>query len=547
MKGKKDAGCYSYICKEYPASNFQILIMYKKTLLLLSFLIACSLSSYAQYDFLIKNGRILDGSGNPWFKADIAIKGDRIMAVGNLEKATAIQIIDAKDNYISPGFIDPHSHAANGLIAEDRSHAFPLLAQGVTTVIINPDGRSPMDLVQQEKDLLAHGLGINAIPLIGHGSVRQEVLGMEDRLATQIEMDKMKALIREGMEVGAYGISTGPFYSPGNFSNTAELIELSKVVAEYDGVYTSHIRDESNYTIGLVAAVEEVIDISRQAKLPAVVTHIKALGPPVWGYSEAVIQRIESARAAGLEIYADQYPYIASATGLGAALLPRWAQSGGRDSLLARFNTPPTLIRLKKDMEKNLARRGGAARIQFRYFSPDNSVEGKNLAEIATQWNLSPIDAAIEMLKQSNVGIVSFNMKESDVHNFMQQPWTMTCSDGSFPKWGVGVPHPRAFGSFPRKIHHYVKEKGVIGLAAAIRSMTSLPAQVFKIKNRGLIKEGAVADIVIFDIEKIKDKATFTVPYQLAEGMEYVFVNGKAAIFAGVSTNVLNGKVLLKQ
>lgn len=518
-----------------------------KISILLFLLISFPFLSHAQYDFLIKNGRILDGSGNPWFKADIAIKNDRIVAIGNLEKATATQIIDAKDNYVSPGFIDPHSHAASGLIAEDRSPAFPLLAQGVTTVIINPDGRSPMDLLQQKKELLAYGLGINVIPLMGHGSVRQKVLGMEDRLATSAEMEEMKALIKKGMEDGAYGISTGPFYSPGSFSNTAELVELSKVVSEYDGVYTSHIRDESNYTVGLVSAVEEVIEISRQAKLPAVVTHIKALGPPVWGYSEAVIQRIERARAAGLEIYADQYPYIASATGLGAALLPRWAQSGGRDSLLARFNDPQILVKLKKDMEKNLARRGGAARIQFRYFSSDNSVEGKNLQEMATQWDLTPIDAAITMLKKSNVGIVSFNMQESDVHNFMRQPWTMTCSDGSFPKWGEGVPHPRAFGTFPRKIHHYVIEKEVVGLAAAIRSMTSLPAQVFKIKSRGLIKEGAIADIVIIDLAKVKDKATFTQPYQLAEGMEYVFVNGKAAIFEGKSTNVLNGEVLLKR
>ncbi len=505
-----------------------------------------SLYSHAQYDYLIKNARILDGTGNPWYKATIAIKNDRIAAIGDLTAATATQIIDAADNYISPGFIDPHSHAASGLIAEDRSPAHPLLAQGVTTVIINPDGRSPMDLPQQKKDLLEFGLGINAIPLMGHGSVRQAVLGMEDRLATFAEMEEMKALVRRGMQAGAYGISTGPFYSPGSFSNTAELVELSKVVAEYGGVYTSHIRDESNYTVGLVAAVDEVIEIARQAKLPAVVTHIKALGPPVWGYSEAVIQRIERARTAGLEIYADQYPYIASATGLGAALLPRWAQGGGRDSLLARFNNSNILPKLKQDMQKNLARRGGAARIQFRYFSADSSVEGKNLQEMADKWNLTPIDAAIDMLKKSNVGIVSFNMQESDVHNFMQQPWTMTCSDGSFPKWGAGVPHPRAFGTFPRKIHHYVIEKGIVDLSAAIRSMTSLPAQVFKIKDRGIIRIGAIADLVIFDLAKIKDKATFTEPYQLAEGIQFVFVNGKVAILKGKPTNILSGQVLLK-
>lgn len=520
--------------------------MNKKLTLSFFFFSLVSFTSFAQYDYLIKNGRILDGTGNPWFKADIAIKNDRVVAIGSLENATATQIIDAKDNYVSPGFIDPHSHAATGLIAKDRSGAVPLLAQGVTTVIINPDGRSPMDLLQQKQDLLEHGLGINAIPLVGHGSVRQAVLGMEDRLATPAEMEQMKALVRQGMKVGAYGLSSGPFYVPGSFSNTQELIELSKVVTEYEGVYTSHIRDESNYTVGLVAAVDEVIEIARQAQLTAVVTHIKALGPPVWGYSEAVVQRINRARAAGLEVYADQYPYIASATGLGAALLPRWAQDGGRDSLIARFNDPQLLPRLKQDMEKNLARRGGAVRIQFRYFTPDSSVEGKNLQEMAQKWNLSPVDAAIRMLKQSNVGIVSFNMQESDVHNFMQQTWTMTCSDGSFPKWGSGVPHPRAFGSFPRKIRHYVIDKKVIGLPQAIRSMTSLPAQVFKIKDRGVLRANAIADITIFALDKISDKATFTEPYQLAEGITHVFVNGKIAVLEGEATGTMNGQVLLR-
>lgn len=518
----------------------------KNIFLLLSFLFLFSFNSNAQYDFLIKNGRILDGTGNPWYKADIALRNDRIVAIGNLKNATAVQIIDAKDNYVAPGFIDPHSHAANGLIAAERSYAHPLLAQGVTTVIINPDGRSPMDLVQQQKDLLEHGLGINAIQLMGHGSVRQEVIGMENRLATNAELTEMKKLVEQGMKDGAFGISTGPFYTPGSYSNTQELIELSKVVSDYDGVYTSHIRDESNYTIGVVAAVEEVIEISRKAQLPAVVTHIKVLGPPVWGYSEAVIQRIERARAEGLEIYADQYPYIASATGLGAALLPRWAQVGGRDSLMARFDNPILIEKIKSDMVENLARRGGAERIQFRYFTPDNSIEGKTLKEVATKWQLPVIDAAISLLKKANVGIVSFNMQEKDVHNFMSQNWTMTCSDGSFPKWGEGVPHPRAFGTFPRKIHHYVVEKEIIDLPTAIRSMTSLPAQVFKIKQRGILKEGAFADLVIFDINQIKDKATFTEPYQLAEGMQFVFVNGKAAIFEGNSTAVLNGKVLTK-
>ncbi len=386
----------------------------------------------AQYDFLIKSGRILDGTGNPWFKADIGISGNRIIAIGDLKGATATQIIDATNLYVAPGFIDPHSHAAEGLIAEDRSHAQPLLAQGLTTVIINPDGYGPIDLKQQKWDLRKHGMGINVIQLIGHGAVRKAVMGMENRLATQEEIAQMKALVQKGMEEGAFGLSSGPFYTPGSYSDTKELIELAEVTATFEGIYTSHIRDESNYSVGLIAAVDEVIEISRAAQLPSVVTHIKALGPPVWGYSEAVIQRIERARAEGLEIYADQYPYLASATGLSAALVPRWAQAGGRDSMIARFNDPVILPKLKVEMLENLARRGGANRIQFRYYQPDNSIEGKTLKSIAQTWELDPVDATISLLKKGSAGIVSFNMRAKDVHNFMQQHWTMTCSDGRF-------------------------------------------------------------------------------------------------------------------
>ena len=501
----------------------------------------------AQYDFMIINGRVLDGSGNPWFYADIALKNGRIAKIGKLNPADATKIIDIKGQYISPGFIDVHSHAAGGLISADRSQAVPLLTQGITTVIINPDGRSPLDLIKQKEALLKFGLGINAIPLIGHGSVRQAVLGMENRLATAHEMEQMKALVRKGMEAGAFGISSGPFYTPGSYSNTEELIELSKIVSQFGGLYTSHIRDESNYTVGVIKAVEEVIEISEKAQLPGIVTHIKVLGPPVWGFSEAVVQRINRARQAGLEVYADQYPYNASATGLGAALLPRWVQVGGRDSLLSRLNDRTLLPRIKSEMEENLARRGGAERIQFRYFSPDSTVEGQTLKTVAKKWNIPPVEAAITMLKKGNAGIVSFNMQDADVANFMQQNWTMTCSDGSFPVWGTGVPHPRAFGSFPRKIHKYVLQEKVLDLPAAIRSMTSLPAQVFKIKDRGVLAEGAIADLVVFNLETIKDKATFTAPYQLSEGVHYVFVNGKAAIFDGKSTGTLNGEVILRK
>ena len=511
-------------------------------LILLTMLAAPAERGLAQerYDVIIRNGRVLDGSGNPWRRADVALRGDRIAAVGALSNAQANREIDAAGLYVAPGFIDSHSHAAGRLASPEESDGQSLLAQGVTTVLVNPDGGGPVDLAGQREALLKHGLGVNVAQLVPHGSVRGTVLGMADRLATEQELAQMKDLVRRGMEDGAFGLSSGPFYAPGSYSDTRELVELAKVAAAYGGAYTSHIRDESNYTIGLVAAVDEVIQIAREADLPSVVTHVKALGPPVWGFSQAVVHRIERARAEGLQVYADQYPYLASSTGLGSALLPRWAQAGGRDSLLARFDDPETMAEIRAAMVENLARRGGAARILFRDFPSDSTVQGRTLAEVADAWNLHPLDAALALFRKGWPSIISFNMNEQDVHTFMVQPWTMTSSDGG----SRGFPHPRTFGAFPRKIRHYVVEKQVVDLAAAIRSMTSLPAQVFQIPDRGVIQPGAYADVVVFDLDRLRDRATFTEPTHLSEGMVHLFVNGEAAIDEGAFTKRMAGRVL---
>nr|NIP60357.1 amidohydrolase family protein [Gemmatimonadota bacterium]NIR80776.1 amidohydrolase family protein [Gemmatimonadota bacterium]NIT90296.1 amidohydrolase family protein [Gemmatimonadota bacterium]NIU33376.1 amidohydrolase family protein [Gemmatimonadota bacterium]NIU37665.1 amidohydrolase family protein [Gemmatimonadota bacterium] len=377
-----------------------------------------------------------------------------------------------------------------------------------------------------------------------HGAVRREVLGMADRAPSPGELDRMRALVRRGMDEGAFGLSSGPFYAPGSYSDTEELVALAEVAAERGGVYTSHVRDESNYTIGVVAALDEVIRIAREAELPGIHTHIKALGPPVWGFSLALVRRIERARDDGLEIYADQYPYPASATGLEAALLPRWAQAGGRDSLLARLDRPAELERIRAAMVENLARRGGADRIQFRRFEPDPSIEGETLAQIAEQRATTAIEAAIALFRQGSPGIVSFNMHEDDVRTLMDQPWTMTSSDGGLPEWQVGVPHPRSYGAFPRKIRRYALEEGVVELEAAIRSMTSLPAAVFRIRDRGRIEAGSYADVVVFDLQRLRDVATFTEPHQLSRGMVHVFVNGEGVVRDGTFTDERAGRVL---
>lgn len=497
-----------------------------------------------RYDVILRNGFVMDGAGNPWFRADVAIRGDRIAAVGDLSGSTAETELDVTGLYVTPGFIDAHSHSGPGLATPGLSHARPLLAQGITTVFVNPDGGGSVDLVEQRGELLRDGLGVNVAQMVPHGSVRSAVLGSEDRLATPTEMDRMRALVRAGMEAGAFGLSSGPFYVPGSYSDTNELVELAKVAAAYGGAYTSHVRDESDYSIGVVASLDEVITVAREAGLPGVHTHVKVLGPPVWGYSAALVQRVEQARAQGVEVYADQYPYLASATALDAALIPRWAQAGGSDSLAARMARPGDRARIRDDVVENLARRGGADRIQFRRVRWDESWEGKLLSDVARDWGMHPVDAAMEMVSRGGASIVSFNMHERDVRTLMDQPWTMTASDGDLVPWQEGVPHPRSYGTFPRKIRTYVLDEGVVTLEEAIRSMTSLPAQVFRVGDRGVLEPGKVADIAVFDLSLIRDRATFTEPHHLSEGMVHVFVNGTAAIRDGTFTEVRAGRVL---
>ena len=512
---------------------------------------ACSSSRYnwaaGPFDLLITGGRVLDGTGNPWYRADIGILGDRIIAIGDLAEARASRTIDASGLYVAPGFIDVHTHAASGLVTEEGSPARPLLAQGVTTAILNPDGQGPVDLVKQRKALEEHGLGVNVALLIGHGSVRRYVIGMEDREPDDRELQAMSSLVRKAMEAGAFGLSSGPFYTPGSFAKTDEIAELARVAALYGGVHTSHIRDESDYSIGLLAAVEELIAISREAGLPGVVTHIKALGPNVWGLSGEVVDLIERARAEGLEIWADQYPYEASSTGLGPALLPRWAEAGGQGERRRRLEDEGERARIREAMIANLQRRGGAGRIVFSRSRSDPDIEGKSLQEVAAGQGREPVDAAIELLREGNPSIISFNMDEEDIATFMARPWTMTSTDGDIPVGGNAMAHPRSFGTFPRKIRKYAIEEGVLDLAGAVRSMTSLSATVFTLEDRGVLRKGAFADIAIFDLERLMDTATWAEPGRLAEGMVHVLVNGRLAIENGAFTDVLAGKVLSRR
>jgi len=499
-------------------------------------------SQGSRYDLVIRNGRVLDGSGNPWLAADIAVRDGRIAAMGRLGNASAARVVDAHGLTVSPGFIDAHSHASGGL-AGPLKDAKQLLAQGLTTVMLNPDGGGPIDLRAQRAGFEQRGVAVNVALYVAHGSIRREIVGMEDRAPTSDELARMTTLARNGMEAGGIGLSSGLYYAPGSYSKTEEVIALARVVGEMGGVYESHIRDEADYSVGVVAAVLEVIRIAEEGHLPGIVAHMKALGPASWGLSMALVERIAQARDRGVEVYADQYPYEASGTGIVGALIPRWAKVGGRPELIKRIGGADH-ARLAADIRRNVERRGGPGKLVISFYRPNPSLEGQSLAQVSKAMNKPPEEAAMDLLVKGDASLVSFNMTESDIELIMRQPFTMTCTDGDLVPFGQGKPHPRGNGAFARKIHRYVNERGTIDLPFAIRSMTSLPASVFGLKDRGMLRVGAWADILVFDAAKVRDTATYLEPHQLSEGMEYVLVNGALAKDADTWTGKLGGRVV---
>jgi len=497
-------------------------------------------------DALFREGHIVDGSGDPSRVGDVAISGDRIVAIGDIEHWAADRVIDARGLILAPGFIDVHSHADSGLATQELSTALPLITQGITTAVINPDGFGPVDVAKQRQELQAHGLGINTAQLVPHGSIRKQVLGYSDRQAKPEELEEMKRLVKVGMESGAFGLSSGLFYTPACFAPTHELVALARIASEFDGVHSSHIRDESNYNVGLLTAVDELIHISRHANVPGIITHIKALGPNAWGLSEEIVRRVDAARKSGLEIWADQYPYEASSTYLSSALIPKWALEGGRDSLLRRFDDTSVNDRLAREIHDNLKRRGGPSRITLHNYPADPDIEGQLLKDIAEARFCDPVDLIVALLRQDEAGIVSHCMSCDDVGRFMKQNWTMVCTDGDLLPFGKGAPHPRCYGAFPRRIAKYVVKEGVTSLEHAIRAMTTLPAQVFQIKDRGILRQGTFADIVAFDLDTICDRATFDNPHRYTQGINHLMINGEFAIENSQVQDCRSGRTLLQ-
>jgi len=512
------------------------------TIILTVLLITSCYPQSPDLDILIKGGKIIDGKNGEAFTGDIGITSDTISFVGNSSdfNVNAKRIVDASGLTVSPGFIDPHTHALGDLQSKQRNQNLNYLTQGVTTVFIGNDGGGPLDIDKASKELNPRGIGTNVIFYIGHGRVRQEVLGMEDVAPDNEELEAMKALVRKGMETGAFGFSTGLYYAPGSYSTTEEIIELTKEIVPYDGIYDSHIRDESSYNIGLINAVKEVIEIGEQSGAPVHIAHIKALGVDVWGKSLEIIQLVEEARSRGVRITADQYPWKASGTSVQAALINRWVMVGGGDAYQKRLKNQDLLPEIKTEIKENIRRRGGAESLLITANYMDKTMIGLTLAQVADELGLDPVEAALIIARNGGASLASFNMNEDDMKNFMKQDWVMTSSDGS-------TGHPRKFASFPEKYQRYVLNDSVLTLENFIHKSSSLTAATFGIKKRGSIEIGNFADIIIFDETKFKPKADFANPEVLSEGVEYVFVNGQSAIEEGQPTSGLFGRVLRKR
>ncbi len=496
-------------------------------------------------DFLLLGGRIVDGTGVPPRRADVGIRGDRIVFIGNASAAhlRANQTISAKGLIICPGFIDPHTHADGYLNNPARRNNLNYIMQGVTTVVVGNDGGGPIDVAATLDKYQHQGIGTNVAVLTGFGTIRRAVMGMVDADPTPAQLDQMRAYVRSAMQGGAFGFSTGLFYVPQSFSKTPEVIALSKVAAQFGGFYDTHMRDEDSYSIGLLGAIDETLRIGREARIPVHISHIKALGPAVWGKSVDAIAKINAARAAGQDVTAAQYPYTGSGTSLPASLLPPWAHEGTQQQVAARLADPAQRDKLLSAITENINRRGGANTLLFTS-SRMPELYAKSLAQVAAARKAPAPETALAILQTCSrdktwdeLGIISFNMSEADVDRFMRQPWVMTDSDGS-------PGHPRLYGTFPRKLRLYVYQRKLITLGFMVHVSTELPAQMLGLHDRGLLQKGYIADVIAFDPATIADKATYEHPEVLSTGVKYVFINGTLAVNAGNYTGVLPGRAL---
>jgi N-acyl-D-aspartate/D-glutamate deacylase len=481
-------------------------------------------------DVVFRNATVHDGTGGKPVVGDVHVKGDRIAAVGKAGKVEGAKEIDAEGLVICPGFIDLHTHCDPGLPTKTGRLNKNYITQGCTTVITGNCGSGPVDAAAFFKSLEDGGVATNVIHLAPHNSIREKVMGNANRPPTADELKKMEALVEQAMTDGTWGLATGLIYNPGTYAKTDEIIALATVANKHGGMYASHIRNEGG---GLLDAIEEAIRIGRESGCRVHVSHIKASGKSAWGQSANAVGVIEAARQKGQEVTADQYPYIASSTSLRATLVPAKYREGTNKEFVARLDDPEVGPKLKADVEKALEGRDGGKRIQIARYAPNPKWQGKTVTAIADAEKKDPIDIVLEIERNGGAQIVNFGMSEDDVRVYMKQPWVATASDGGVQTPGPTVPHPRSYGTFPRKIGFYAIEERLIPLEHAIRTSTGLPADILKLKDRGYLKPGYFADLVVFDPKTFRDTATFDKPHQYAAGVRWVLVNGHVAIADG--------------
>lgn len=499
-------------------------------------------------DLVIRGGSVYDGAAAEPAAVDVVVAGARIVYVGaaSERRYRARRVIDARDLIVAPGFIDPHGHP-DGFIGAPAARprlVLPWLMQGVTTVLAGVDGAGPpgypTDVAAFLRSIERRPVGVNVGVYVGFGAVRERVMGSAARTPTPAELEHMQALVAHGLCDGAMGLSTGLFYPPQSFATTEEVVALAREAGRHGGIYDSHLRDESSYTIGLIAAVEEAIRIGREGALPVHIAHIKALGVDVQGKAPEVIGLVEAARALGQNVTADQYPWDASGTSLEAALVPRWAFDGGRERMLARFADPALADRLGAEMADNLRRRGGADALMP--VATGRPWSGQRLGEIARGWGVDPVAAAIRIMRAQgdDTPAISFNMADRDIDLFMRQPWVVTSTDGS-------AGHPRMYATYPRKYASYAVEKRTVSVAEFINGSTGRTADMLGLAGRGHLRAGDFADIVVFDPARFRPKADYLHPTELAEGVVALLVNGRVAVERGVPTGIAAGRALVRR
>lgn len=524
-----------------------ILYLVKMKISFASLLIALSTYLHAQpFDLLITNGKIIDGTGNGWFYGDVGIRGGKIVAIGKLANAPTVRTLDASGQIVAPGFIDVHAHIEGNELSNPTANNF--VFDGVTTVVTGNCGGSNLEIPEYFKRLDSIGMSINVATLVGHNTIRRAAMGDAQRDPSPEELKKMERSVAAAMEAGAVGFSTGLIYVPGTYSQTPEIVTLAKAAASRGGVYASHIRDEGDR---VTDAVAEAIRVGREANIPVEISHFKVTYRNNWGRSAETLALVEQARQQGLDVTIDQYPYVASSTTLDTTV-PTWVFAGGRDSLKTRLANPALRQRIKKEMVADLKKKKlkDYSYAQVARYAPDTTLNGKNIPQINTLRGRAhkPLDEAetiLEMVAATNrTQMVYFSMNEQDLVRILQYPHNMIASDAGIATFGSGMPHPRAYGTNARVLGRYVREQKVLTLEDAIRRMTSLPAQKFNLRNRGLLREGFAADVVVFDPTMVADAAEYAAPHAYAKGFRYVVVNGQVVIDESRHTGMRSGQVV---